>query len=250
MADNFDMKQYLAENKLGAYSRLKEDMGKDIEDAEAAKMMDFLAEYEVIYVVRDGKCYRKDDEGNMDEVNMSYCRRYAEGKEEKEEGYMGTQYDSSEDMAVDMVKKGLPEEKVEEASQGSLMAIDRIEEIVSNLARNISTNSNIPTQEKIGLVQALKELKDLVEDLGADIEQEDEYVSDYSRRRASELKETSLEEDKYDIDAKSFGGAIKSDNPEGDALVLRFLKGIAKKFDYPVGQAALFVKERLKKLGY
>jgi hypothetical protein len=247
----------------------------------------------------------------MDEVNMSYCRRYAEGKEEKEEGYMGTQYDSSEDMAVDMVKKGLPEEKVEEvkrlrpkeyyqildngtgewndgfkyigdidggstvgeigdhmfmaptgpdafifvnisdaeldtmvrydmnenkkpveeAGQGTLMTVDRIEEIVNNLARNISTNSNIPTQEKIGLVQALKELKDLVEDLGADIEQEDEYVSDYSRRRAQELDEA-------------------SDNPEGDALVLRFLKGIAKKFDYPVSQAALFVKERIKKLGY
>jgi hypothetical protein len=208
MADNFNMKKYLAENKLGAYSRLKEveeaklteDMGKDIEDAEAAKMMDFLAE----------------------------------------------------------------KEKVEEAGQGTLMIIDRVEEIVNNLARNISTNSNIPTQEKLGLVQALKELKDLIEDLGADIEQEyeekeadsfydeDKPVSDYSRRRASELDETKepVEEDMYDIDAQSFGGILKSDNPEGDALVLRFLKGIAKKFDYPVGQAALFVKERLKKLGY
>jgi hypothetical protein len=217
--------------------KLAEDMGKDIEDAEAAKMMDFLAEYEVIYVVRDGKCYRKDDEGNMDEVNMSYCRRYAEGKEEKEEGYMGTQYDSSEDMAVDMVKKGLPEEKVEEAGQGSLMIISRIEEIVNNLTSNISTNSNIPTQEKVGLMQALEELKEYVEDLGADIEQEDEYVSDYSRRRASELSEESVR-------------MFKSDNPEGDKLVLQFLKGIAKKFDYPVSQAALFVKERIKKLGY
>ena len=27
---------------------------------------------------------------------------------------------------------------------------------------------------------------------------------------------------------------FKSDNPEGDQLVLRFLKGIATKFDYPV----------------
>jgi hypothetical protein len=65
MTDNFDMKKFLVENKLGAYSRLKtegeaayeyekgkeageklakEDMGKDIEDAEAADMMDFLAE--------------------------------------------------------------------------------------------------------------------------------------------------------------------------------------------------------------
>ena len=70
MADNFDMKKFLVENKLGAYSRMKnegeaayeyekgkaagekiekkklakEDMGHDIEDAEAEKMMDFLAE--------------------------------------------------------------------------------------------------------------------------------------------------------------------------------------------------------------
>jgi hypothetical protein len=44
--------------------------------------------------------------------------------------------------------------------------------------------------------------------------------------------------------------SANSNNPEGDALVLRFLQGIAKKFDYPVYQAALFVKERIKKLGY
>ena len=44
--------------------------------------------------------------------------------------------------------------------------------------------------------------------------------------------------------------SANSNNPEGDALVLRFLQGIAKKFDYPVAQAALFVKERIKKLGY
>jgi hypothetical protein len=203
MRDNFDMKKFLVENKLGAYSKLrtegeaayeyekgkaageklaKEDIGGDIGDAEAEKMMDFLAEYEVIYVERNGTCYRKDDEGNMDEVSMSYCRRYSEGKKEmdesnlnedasqtviellgmlaglagmglsgvqilrwqdklekenpelhkqlgkvsgaigaadpsknleekkeKEEGYMGTQYDSSEDMAVDMIKKGITE---------------------------------------------------------------------------------------------------------------------------------------------
>ena len=67
MADNFDMKKFLVENKLGAYSRLKtegeaayeyekgkeageklakEDMGKDLEDTKAAGMMDFLAEEE------------------------------------------------------------------------------------------------------------------------------------------------------------------------------------------------------------
>ena len=174
----------------GEEEKLAEDLGKDIEDTQAEKDMDFLAEYGWEYIKgEDGNCYKVNDEGVKIKVNNSYCSGYSEGKEEKEEGYMGTQYDSSEDMAVDMVKKGLPEEKVEEAGQGNLMIIDRVEEIVNNLARNISTNSNIPTQEKLGLVQALKELKDLIEDLGADAEQEDEYVSDYSRRRASELKE-------------------------------------------------------------
>jgi hypothetical protein len=67
MTDNFDMKKFLVENKLGAYSKLrtegeaayeyekgkaageklaKEDIGGDIGDAEAEKMMDFLAEDE------------------------------------------------------------------------------------------------------------------------------------------------------------------------------------------------------------
>jgi len=54
MADNFDMKQFLFENKLGSYARNT--------------------------VV-----------------------------ENQEEGYMGTQYGSSEDMAIDMVKKGITE---------------------------------------------------------------------------------------------------------------------------------------------
>ena len=117
MADNFDVKQFLFENKLGAYSRLKtegeaayeyekgkaagekeekekltkEDIGGDIGDAQAEKMMDFLAEYEVIYVYgEDGKCYRKDDEGNYDRVDNYYCKRYAgtgvrEAKEKVEE---------------------------------------------------------------------------------------------------------------------------------------------------------------------
>ena len=34
-----------------------------------------------------------------------------EDTEKKEEGYMGTSYDSSEDMAVDMVNKGIKEER-------------------------------------------------------------------------------------------------------------------------------------------
>jgi hypothetical protein len=65
----------------------KEKLQKeDLADAEAEKMMDFLAEYEVIYVVENGICYRKDDEGNLDRVDMYYCKRYAGTgvREEKE----------------------------------------------------------------------------------------------------------------------------------------------------------------------
>ena len=90
MADNFDMKKFLVENKLGAYSKLKETeegyMGTQYDSSEdmAVDMMKKgITEYEVIYVVQNGRCYRKDDEGNMDEVSMSKCRQYAEGKKEK-----------------------------------------------------------------------------------------------------------------------------------------------------------------------
>jgi len=39
---------------------------------------DDLKEYEVIYVVQNGKCYRITDEGYKDQVSMDYCRMYAE----------------------------------------------------------------------------------------------------------------------------------------------------------------------------
>ncbi len=110
--------------------------------------------------------------------------------------------------------------------------------------------------EGLANIQDLADFKAKLKSLASDwmkegFEKEDvvEYVDHILNSSVNETKEP-VEEDKYDIDAKSFGGVLKSDNPEGDALVLRFLKGIAKKFDYPVGQAALFVKERLKKLGY
>ena len=38
-------------------------------------------------------------------------------KKQKKENYMGTQYGSSEDMAVDMVKKGITEKKKKEVAK-------------------------------------------------------------------------------------------------------------------------------------
>lgn len=84
------------EYEKGKAAGEKEEKAKltkeDLADAEAEKMMDFLAEYEVIYVVENGICYRKDDEGNLDRVDMYYCKRYAgtgvrEEKEKEKESF-------------------------------------------------------------------------------------------------------------------------------------------------------------------
>jgi membrane-associated HD superfamily phosphohydrolase len=238
MADNFDMKKFLVENKLGAYSKLKnegeaayeyekgkaageklakEDLGKDLEDTKAADMMDFLAEDETnpkakkeldaiqkqivaaqsklnsfrkVYKDKYNKASKekqkqldaalkaaekdfektvtpleaqskklKENKESLNEdasqtvidilgilaglagmglsgvqilrwqdklekenpelhkqlgkvsgaIGAADPSKNLEEKEEKEEGYMGTQYDSSEDMAVDMIKKGIYE---------------------------------------------------------------------------------------------------------------------------------------------
>jgi hypothetical protein len=342
MADNFDMKKFLTENKLGSYARLKT-----------------LNESEKIYVYSDDgyTCYRVDDEGNRDEVNISYCKMYAdqgvrEEKEEVKEDIGGDIGDAQAEKMMDFLAEEPDQAKVQdmydkitavmakaakklsddEASalhdklkaffnklfesttineaqaQDPLMLVDRVEVIIKNLNNNITTNSNISTTDKVGLLQALKELQELIEDIGFYIEidqdenSNEEPVSDYSRRRQNELSENlssnnvqTLSSDHIQliqniIDNYSDGGIyadpamdrieriingdlsmedpedggtfkyenvneesvrmFKSDNPEGDKLVLQFLKGIAKKFDYPVQQAALFVKERIKKLGY
>jgi len=310
MADNFDMKKFLVENKLGAYSRMKnegeaayeyekgkaagekiekkklakEDMGHDIEDAEAEKMMDFLAEepdqakvqdlYDKITAViaKAAKKLSDDDASALHDKLKAFFNKLFEGKKQ--------------------VKEAFDVRKVQSAD-------DKLRMLISN----ISTNSNIPTADKEGLLSALSELQDFVDEVGYDAEMEDdEPVSDYSRYRRSEVNENlssnnvqTLSSDHIQliqniIDNYSDGGIyadpamdrieriingdlsmedpedggtfkyenvneesvrmFKSDNPEGDKLVLGFLKRIAKDFDYPVAQAAMFVKERIKKLGY
>ena len=282
---------------------VKEDMGKDIEDAEAAKMMDFLAEKPVKEVkrLRPKEYYQILDNGTGEwNDGFKYIGDIDGGSTVGEIGdhmFMAPTgpdafiFVNISDADLDtMVRYDMNENKkpVEEAGQGTLMIVDRIEEIVNNLARNISTNSNISTQEKLGLVQALKELKDLVEDLGADVEMgmdetKKEKVSklnenltplhkqliknivdnyfdggidaDPAMERIERILNDDLSweeldsEDLQDLKEESVR-MFKSDNPEGDKLVLGFLKRIAKDFNYPVSQAAMFVKERIKKLGY
>jgi hypothetical protein len=254
MADNFDIKNFLFENKLGAYSKLKsEDLGDGLADAEAEKEMDFLAE-DFKYFKDFAEFEKELFDKWPDAKDEKYKKEYEDGRILYSDGYVNWGvWDPNRPntpsglppgavnqkvgmtvrdlMYPDSDSKGTTMDENIEEGYGSLSHIDRIEEILANLVNNISTNSNVPTETKQGLLNALEELQGHVEDLGAELEQEDEYVSDYSKRRAQELDEA-------------------SDNPEGDKLVSRFLQGIAKKYDYSEKDAAYFVKERLKKLGY
>jgi hypothetical protein len=205
---------------------VKEDIGGDIGDAQAEKMMDFLAEEPDQAKVQD--MYDKIT-AVMAKAAKKLSDDEASALHDKLKAFFNKLFEST---------------TINEAqAQDPLMLVDRVEVIIKNLNNNITTNSNISTTDKVGLLQALKELQELIEDIGFYIEidqdenSNEEPVSDYSRRRQSELSEESVR-------------MFKSDNPEGDKLVLAFLKRIAKDFDYPVAQAAIFVKERIKKLGY
>jgi hypothetical protein len=51
--------------------------------------------------------------------------------------------------------------------------IQRADNAVDNLMNNISTNSNIPTQDKVGILKALEELHEFIGEVGYDYEMED-----------------------------------------------------------------------------
>ena len=76
------------------------------------------------------------------------------------------------------------------------------------------------------------------------------WIQDHIAKSENYIEQANQSFHELELPNKDTDAITESNNPEGDALVLRFLQGIAKKFDYPVSQAALFVKERIKKLGY
>ena len=57
---------------------------------------DNINEYEVIYVVENGKCYRITDEGYKDEVSMDKCRMYAEAIEDTDVEATEDEFNSAE----------------------------------------------------------------------------------------------------------------------------------------------------------
>jgi hypothetical protein len=160
MADNFDMKQFLMENKLGAYSRLKEatnfsepwkyEFVKDGDDCikidpetgtrskvhhsyckrtqNETEVEETINESEITYEYgSDGGCYRVDDEGNYDEVDDSMCKKYTgqgvrEEKEEAKEDIGGDIGDAQAEKMMDFLaeKDKVKEESLDDEDAGGI----------------------------------------------------------------------------------------------------------------------------------
>ena len=56
------------------YLGMGNEMAEEVSISSSGVEMENVNESEVSYEIINGKCYRRDDEGNMDEVSMSRCR--------------------------------------------------------------------------------------------------------------------------------------------------------------------------------
>ena len=265
MADNFNMKKFLVENKLGAYSKLKNEgeAAYEYEKGKAAgekeekakltkeggdedklpltpKMKKFIdkvisdakkdGEFEELVQVDyfendliDFILEKFDDESNYDDVSqevkdyinksvkdyyrnpdgtpyfsedLGQDRTDAEAekmmdflyeKEKTEEGYMGTQYDSSEDMAVDMLKKGITEkEKTEETSD-----VNEGEDVFADIDDDIAYGTDSKED-------AIEYLEDII---------------DYCKKKIVDL-ENEIGFDEEDKEEEQFGGINEVLSPE------------------------------------
>ena len=141
---------------------------------------------------------------------------------------------SGDYIALAKPKAGLPEDYAgaeEEKMMDFLAEKDKTEEALSV--------DYIDRME--GLANVKAKLMILASDWNQEgFEKEDvlEYIKHLLDNQFNEAKKEPTEE------------AMGGKNPEGDKLVLCFLQGVSKKFDYPVSQAARFVKDTIKSLGY
>ena len=110
--------------------------------------------------------------------------------------------------------------------------------------QQVGNNKNI----KSGTVKKVSEDGDIAIEL--------DPTNDYTeKRKAVEETQMTLDQDGMEISETAYSkqeaeGISEAVNPEGDKLVKKFLEGVAKKFDYGVEDAARFVKETIKRLGY
>jgi len=250
MADNFNMKQFLTENKLGPYSKLKEEHDPYDGGPEdlAAMARDAHRLRNNPTTIRIAKQAAKGATSKEEAAKVAVKPPRAEGIKDSEQITQiislaaGMVTNFSEDLGQDrtdaeaekMMDFLAEKDKTEEAL--SMQAADRMNGLVSQTALKALVSG---TQTII---------RDLKQD-GFESDEIFEYIVSIIKDLDESKKPTEEALSQVTL-PKNISATLGSNNPEGDKLVLRFLQGIAKKFDYPVAKAAMFVKERLKQLGY
>jgi hypothetical protein len=176
MADNFDYVKYIQDHKIGPYAKtgtLNESPGAEHAEEVARRLKnDYGMDEEGIQV------YLEDDMGlNGAVADAIVMRLFADdrGAEDDDDMYNDLRADDQRINQLD-----------ETTSFGRTISnLGMLEETLDNLLRNTATNSNIPTDDKQGLLDAFNEMKEMVLQIGSDMEQEEEgeEMTDYMQRR-------------------------------------------------------------------
>lgn len=201
MADNFDFKKYLLENQLGPFAKAKlSEYGKmetglyvigrsQIDNAKIGEMVEELG-YHAEWDARNGYWFFPELPENYDALESDLQDElYSREIDARFEGVEGEYNpDDHDGMSHDEYEHNLDHDRwLNEANpySRSISNLGMLEDILENLLRNTATNSNIPTHDKEGLLDAFNEMKEIVLEIGSDLEQEKESgkMSDYMKRR-------------------------------------------------------------------
>ncbi len=257
MADNFDVKQFLFENKLGAYSKLKTE-GEAAYEYEKGKAAGEKIEKEklkedsdenydifmdgVLDVLVKDKLITKAD---VDVLNRGGADDLMDALHDEWEGFKN----------YEETGQAISRSDLNLAARAVAKKIGKLKEDLDKDRTDAEAEKMMDFLAEKEKEESLKEGGDVFADIDDDIaygtdSKEDaieylEDIIDYCQKKIVELENEQGYEEEDDLD-EAMGGK----NPEGDALVLRFLQGVAKKFNYPVSQAAVFVKNTIKSLGY
>jgi hypothetical protein len=220
------MKKFLVENKLGAYARARVNENRTAE--ELFKM------FQDKDLVNDRRDYDEEDlMSAYSDLSSEEAGKLVDMLQNMNEGEAAYEYEKGKAAGEKIEKKKLAKEDmghdIEDAEAMKQMDF---------LAEKVDQEKVQDMYDKI--TAAIKKATEKLSD------DDVEFLHDKLKAFFNKLLETKKPGELSEESVRMF----KSDNPEGDKLVLNFLKRIAKDFNYPVQQAALFVKERIKKLGY
>jgi len=162
-----------------------------------------MSDYETIFGGMNENIEELDTTG----YSMDYKQGYRDGLEDGKKGKFGKQFAVKENMDRFLLKK-----------------VEEVIDAIATLHRNTSTNSEIPTTSKEGLLRAFDELSDMLETVASNIEREELDEAEKPQMFVS-------------------GGNI---NPELVKKVEQFVKGVAKYYDYSVDDAFLAIMTILK----